>query len=313
MMGNALHFTAQATPAWGDLGFYDASARPRVSGLALITVLNLSTWEEMGIGWHGSAAVDDPDNFSHALQSHATDGRLDNEHGDTVLTGLSTGIEYPLAFVVWGERTHYCVRVSGNWRRVWIDDDATAPLYASFANLNAVGYLGLLREKILGAPFDDNGYSDVTDRKVGNVTAGTEFAHEADCVLEWTMTTVPSSSQLVFIFRRQDASNLWYVAVNHEGTITLFEYAAGSAINRGSASNVVSNGHRVVIVADGTTIRVYSNNVLRITYSGANNFIAETDGAVAQLGTGGAISDLVAWPLTLSGQAATLLDAEVTR
>jgi hypothetical protein len=66
---------------------------------------------------------------------------------------------------------------------------------------------------------------------------------------------------------------------------------------------VVANSDRIVIVADGTTIRVFEANTQRITYAAAANFQTETDGELETEGTGGAVTDIVSWPRTLSGAA----------
>jgi hypothetical protein len=63
----------------------------------------------------------------------------------------------------------------------------------------------------------------------------------------------------------------------------------------------------MVVIADGTTIRVYANNVLKITYTSATNFQTATQGRV-YLGTGGAVSDIVTYPRYLSGEALTVLN-----
>ena len=77
--GGDLVVAAQATPVFSEQGLVYTEAFTRAAGLALFAKVNLSTWEEMGIGWHTAAAVADPDTMEHALQAHATDGQLDTE------------------------------------------------------------------------------------------------------------------------------------------------------------------------------------------------------------------------------------------
>ena len=112
--------------------------------------------------------------------------------------------------------------------------------------------------------------------------------------------------------RMQDADNYWFCRVNSSGDISLLEVIDGDTpVQRSTAAGVVSTGHRVVIIADGTTIKGYSNNTLRWTYASATNFATATDGKVLALGTGGAVSDLKTWPRTLGATAATTQAASI--
>lgn len=214
---------------------------------------------------------------------------------------------------------HFILRSTGSFVIVgntleWVENaGSNATMYpaiaASAASRMPAG-VDTFRVLDLPAPFNSD-FGLATQRLAGSVAAGTTFTHEANCVIEWTQTTVPSAGETEVFIRVQDASNYWRVMVTSAGTFILYEVVAGTPTSRASAATVVSNGHRIVIVADGTTIRGYSNNVLRWTYSSASNFATETDGELDALGTGGAVSDVVAWPRTLSGVAAAYLNAAV--
>lgn len=165
-----------------------------------------------------------------------------------------------------------------------------------------------LRVAQLPAPFDtDNGIA--TDVHSGSVSAGATFSHEADTWIEYTVTTRPTAGQTETRFRVQDGSNYWQVTVDSSGNIDLDEVVSGTPTQRGTAAGVVSSGHRVCIVADDTTITVYSNDVQRFSYASASNFKSATAGELETLGTGGAVSNLITMPRTLSGRAATILNA----
>lgn len=145
IVGGALVFPAQATPAWGDQGF-TGDAQARVAGRALLASLNLSTWEECGIGWHTAAAVVDPDAMQHALQAHTTDGRLDINGDVQIASGLSTGTAYPLAIVQFATGAGAWLQIGGVWqlRWVWLAG-AGDPLYPAFANLDGAGGIDYVR------------------------------------------------------------------------------------------------------------------------------------------------------------------------
>lgn len=157
LIGNECAFTAQGTPAWTDLGLY-SQAITRAFGKALMTTVNLSTWEEMGTCWHTAAAVVDPDNTVLALQAHATDGRLDNEDGTEIAIGLALNTDHKLVLVLGGYDANEVpwdnnqavagylyggalFRYDGaNYVLLWrtMTDD-TATLYAMLASYDAVG------------------------------------------------------------------------------------------------------------------------------------------------------------------------------
>lgn len=123
-----LAFTAQATPTWGDQGFY-ATAQTRDSGLALSAETNLTTWEEMGIGWHTATAVVDPDSAEHAIQANTTNGRYDDDNATPIITGLSASTDYNLALILRSVGCHYVL----DGKLLWVDAaGATATLYPCF-------------------------------------------------------------------------------------------------------------------------------------------------------------------------------------
>ncbi len=101
------------------------------------------------------------------------------------------------------------------------------------------------------------------------------------------------------------------MTIDSTGAITLNEVVAASPTQRGTAAGVVVTGHRVTVRANGSEIRVFSNNVLRITYASATNFATATSGTLTALGTGGAVSDVVLWPITVPTVAASYLDLAV--
>lgn len=130
----------------------------------------------------------------------------------------------------------------------------------------------------------------------GSVSVGATFTHPADGVIAWTQTTVGGGFDEIR-FRIQDTSNFWSVFIGggSPGAIYLSETVAGVKTDRAFLLSVVGAGHRVVIVANGTTINVYSNSILRVTYASASNFATRTDGKVQALS--GTISNLKTWQL----------------
>jgi hypothetical protein len=197
----------------------------------------------------------------------------------------------------------------------WVEAaNSTATMYpgvtASAASRMPPG-LDTFRVIDLPAPYTDD-FGLATQRLAGSQIAGATFVHEANCIIEFTVTTLTVSGTTNLYFRKQDAGNYWRIRISTAGDFALWEVVNGDVgTQRATAPAVVSSGHRIVIIADGTTIRGYTNNVLHWTYSSASNFAIATAGELTSLGTGGVISDIVSWPRTLTGAAANYLDLSV--
>jgi len=302
---------ANGTSAWGDPGIRSVASFARLAGRAAVinfTVTGSAKFAQFG--WDDNASGE------LLVSTYFSNGTVLKAYDNGTLTGNLDAygqVAYKLAVVLRATGAFHFIKggTFTDWTLIWVGNAGTAtPLYAAWLGYTLPGTLDNFRVLDLPAPFGTD-YGIATDREVGAVSAGTTFTHEANCVIEWTQTTVPSAGETEVFIRVQDASNYWRVMVTSAGTFILYEVVAGTPTSRASAATVVSNGHRIVIVADGTTIRGYSNNVLRWTYSSASNFATETDGELDALGTGGAVSDVVAWPRTLSGVAAAYLNAAV--
>src|SRR5690606_5532771 len=90
----------------------------------------------------------------------------------------------------------------------------------------------------LRAPWNTD-YGIATQRLAGARSAGDTFTHEADCLLEFTVTTLPSADQIEMRFRAQDASNYWQVTVDSSGNLDLDEVVGGVVTQRGTAAGVI--------------------------------------------------------------------------
>ena len=203
------------------------------------------------------------------------------------------------------------VNGSDDWVLEWVDNLASRPTLFPMLGADGVGAttkLHTMRRASLPAPWNtDDGIA--TSTLDGARSAGDTFTHEADCLIEFIATTIPSGDQIEMRFRIQDATNFWQVTIDSAGDIDLDEVVAGTPTERGTAAAVIANGDRVVIIADDETIKVYEANVLRITYSSAANFKTETDGELETEGTGGSVSDIKAWPRLISGGPLNQLNA----
>jgi hypothetical protein len=284
-------FVAQGTPTWTNQGLYESGGRSRVAGRALFATLNYSTRSFSLLSWRTVAGVDlTPDVAFYVNGSASID--LKNSATNWLISPImSVSVNIQLALIL--RATGAFAFIKGDtytqWTLLWVDAAAnTATLYPVFVNRLAAGTLDNFRVLDLPSPFNSD-YGLATQRLSGARSALDAFSHEANCLIEFTDTTIPSGSNLDLRFRRQDATNYWQVTINSTGALTLNEVVAGTPTQRATAAAVVSSGHRVVIVADSTTIRGYSGTAtaptLRWTYSSASNFATATAGELTALGT----------------------------
>lgn len=146
----------------------------------------------------------------------------------------------------------------------------------------------------------------------GARSVGNSFTHQANSVLlDFVLTTLPSAGAIEVDICRQDANNCWRISVDSSGNYRLYEVVAGTATQR--LSTTAQAGDRLICALDGTRLRgsrvrsgAYANTSL---YSSVSTFTTQTSGYINSLGTGGAISDLRVFPITLQGEAKAWIDA----
>lgn len=300
IVGGAFTFPAQGTPVWGNQGAYGASLA-RVAGRALLGTLRFSALGANGgfIGFGGASAVF-TDLISAGIFWYSGGVAAVLADGSTPLSGaLATATDYQCAVIL--RATGSFVLIKGgaftNWALLWVDAAGSgATGRPKFGNKDLAGTLDDFRVLDLPA-FATDPY---TENHSGSQSAGQTFVHAADGQVEWIETTRPSAASTLIFFRYQDASNYWQAEVNSSGDFLLKEVVAGVPTTRGTASAVVSSGHRCVVSFNGTTIRGFSNNAARWTYASAANFQSATAGQVNALGTSGVVSNLISWPRDMS-------------
>lgn len=306
-----LNYPSQATAAWGDQGFYGAG-QTRRAGLALMAKIKANTtMKSGGLAWKQAANV--------AINA-AGGNRWNLLFGDGIsstplLAGIGTGsgfsvadfvagTEYEVAIVLQDTGALWLIKGGAftNWTLLYVDETATpATVYPVFGNFNQDGTLEDFRVVYLGWPFRNNRL--VTSELSGALVADATYSHEANCLVRFTVGTLPSAGTIEVAFRRQDTDNLWKVQISSSGALSLIERVGGTDTSRATAAGVVAAGHTVLIIADGTTVRGLSNDVARWVYTSATNFQSATAGRAVTLGTGGAASNLRTWPRTPTGLA----------
>lgn len=144
--GGKLVFGVQATPTWGDQGFYDATGRNRVLGLIAYGKVNKSTGEGF-IALSRAASISFGSYANVAAAFHYQSVALTLVSNAAVLfqaVQLTNNVTYEFALVARAAGCFYFIRggVFANWTILGVvSTDTTALLYAAFSNLNGVGTL----------------------------------------------------------------------------------------------------------------------------------------------------------------------------
>jgi hypothetical protein len=216
-------------------------------------------------------------------------------------TAVARSTLLPIACVLRSVGGFELAKLGGYWRVVWVENSTSAdPATPLVNNHSAIGWVDNLRIADLKGGWSTD-YGIATQRLAGARSNNDTFTHEGNCLIDFTVTTRCSASNLDLRFRRLDATNYWQIQIDSTGAYSLYEVVAGTPTIRGTAAGVVTSGHRCVVVADGQSIKGYSNNVQRWTYASAANFVTATAGELVSMGTTGAVSDLISWPRILSG------------
>lgn len=278
---------------WADPGYWSNSSFARAAGLCFYYQIS-----DVGNGTTGRFGIDS-DKASFSLEGFGI--------STLVVRGLlAGGATTPEIGSLTAPSNYFLVlRSAGNFIikdniLLWVENSLTTdPVFLSITTFSKNYGLGSTRVSQLPAPWNtDDGIA--TSTIDGSLAAGNTFAHEADTILEFIATTVPSVGQIEYEFRRQDADNKMRVTIDSAGAIDLDKEVATVVTQLDTDAGPVTDGERIVIIADGTDITVFVDNALALTTAGGV-FTSETAGELESLGTGGAVDDHKAFPRTITG------------
>ncbi len=311
--GERLTFNAGGPNLFGDPAYYGA-AQTRNLGLAMLAELTFSVADYNALAWHNfqsGPATRQGIYFREGSKMYPyIDGSICGDGLDVFVNGVS----YKFAFILRTTGAYIMVKggIYSDWRILWIDESsASLTLYPSSTNSNPESLFShdFIRVSQLAAPWIDD-FGIVTDRNAGVVTDGADITAEADHFREIVATTIPGVGEEAQIkFRMQDSNNYWEVAVNNAGDLILREIVGGTPTQQGISSGVITNGNKIRIRALDDVIKVYDAKVIKITKTGATNFMTETQGERTGDGT---FSDDATWPITVSGSIVEELDLLTT-
>lgn len=304
-----LVFPAQATANWGDLTARYATGFARAAGRTMLFRVEYSTLSHNWIGWHDNAGTSELD-VEFVLHANSAVIRfMDGTNSIANMGNMATSTPYSYAIVLRSTGAFAFVKGGAitQWTLSWIEPaKTTATLYPWFSNHSAVGTLDFFRVLDLATPFDSD-YGLATQRTASPVANDT-ITSEANAVIELTWVAVTGETVEVSTRRTTD-NDRWILRGDQAGsTVKLIEVVAGVETERASAAQTWTNttSYRIVVVQDGNTIRGYVANVLKWTYASAASNNTATGIKTNKAGT-----NLIAWPRTLTGAAAALLDAAV--
>jgi hypothetical protein len=294
----ALDATVDATTA----GFRTA-AIPRASGIMLF--LKMKT---LGSNNHCFGL------YSTTAQQTGYTSLIDGGYlplGSAIRDGdgiLSTSM-FPtgeLCIVVMATGTHYLMRTSNIWYRLWVSDVGNInPFYVHYSPGASNAYsLDSVAGVQASAPWLSN--ADLYTSNTATVTAGTIFTSPADQLIKLKWTPVASDIFEVSI-RRTDDNNRWVIRGDQSaGTIKIIKIESGieTEVASGTTSFTAGAVVKISIFSLGQTISAIVNSSRRANYNAAIFNLSATGAKVSH-----AVSDLTLWPITLTGTA----HAEVVR
>jgi hypothetical protein len=298
----------KASPAWGDPGLW-MNGINRITGVGAISKIVAPAGAVRFVFGFSQSTSGEPSLPNPCVYLY--NGTIYGTQSNINMGAYSAGQDYVFAIILRSTGA-FVVAAGGAFSSatlLWVyGSGTTATLYPCAVNYNATSSVDYLRALALPAPFDtDTGLA--TDVHAGSVSAGTTFEHQADCLIEFTVTTLATSGYISVRFRYVDANNFWLIEIEGgTGSLRLYERVSGTYSQRGFAASAVSDGTRIVAIAENQSISVYADNTKLFTYANAANFATATVGLTGNLGPGGAVSDLITWPRQLSGTAAAILN-----
>jgi hypothetical protein len=188
---------------------------------------------------------------------------------------------------------------ASNYTLQWVHNAGTGALFSKIGINAAVALTAAFddwRIVDLGGAFATD-YGLATDRKATS-TAGDTITHEANCIVEHTLTAATGVTQDIMI-RRTDDNNCWIIRCAPPGTdtIAVIEKNAGVETSRASTAQTWLNGtaYRVSIVCDGNSITPFVAITAKTGYASASFNNTATSAKVDRAGT-----DFVSWPRTVA-------------
>jgi hypothetical protein len=184
--------------------------------------------------------------------------------------------------------------------------DTTTPMYPVIGQIGANRHTPQIKNvrvgRLGGSWLSDTGIA--TSILSGARNVGDTFIHEPNSLwVEFVLTTIPSAGNVEIDIRRQDANNKWMLQVTSAGAYNLVEVVSGTPTIR--LATTATTGDRLICIMDGANAKLLrwrsAGSSATTTYTSVSTFTTQTQGELISLGTGGAVSDIEAYPRILTG------------
>jgi hypothetical protein len=266
--GGRLTFTAQTTPAYGDLGFREAVGRARVAGRAFGLKFSIDaitgSVNMILLGWGFNNRPNSSSNVRYGF-NHFNDSLIlvTTPGGFITLeaSALAANTEYRAVLILGTTGCDYWLQggAYADWTRVWRNfDGSDATLYPCGAANNVAGY------------WDDvHGFDTVfpaLDVDVLNPVSGAQQTAPLTGFFDMMISALPSptaGASMELRFREQDANNYFMMQLLRNAGDTAWDVhikkvTAGTPSTLASATGVGTPDTLRVCVREGNKIRMYT-------------------------------------------------------
>lgn len=229
--GGALQIPQQATPAFGDLGYYSESWA-RVTGRAVLYQINRTGGagnKEIIFGW-GSAANVQATAVRHGIYMAGVNiFNWVNGGASATLLSASFADSTSYQIYIWLRSSGYAAAIKGGVFSAWrlltvVDSITTTPMYGVLTSTTATATEDYARFRVLPAPFDsDYGFATFTDT---TLTSGDAFTGSADALkrFEFTLPGAPSAGDEIAMYYRGDATDGCKIVVKRNAGNTAWDF-----------------------------------------------------------------------------------------
>ncbi len=297
--GGAMDIPAQATPVWGDLGFFSVDSFTRENGLVALFNLNFGTLDDASLGFLDAqdALNTSYDNIGVAINGTALEARFTSDANSPDIFTLSSSTDYVIALVLRASGRFIYLLDGLDWLLLWVDEtDSTATLFLGYANLSSIVALDTMRVRQLSANLFVPSIEIVgsLNEGDGSVSGGDLPFPDGDVVFKFTLGDI-GTGQTRLQFRIEDSNNFWHIQFNSVGSLfTLHETVDGSDVVRATDSGFIDDDEFTIVIR-GTSITAYLFSDEIWTYASAIKFFRETDWELENLSVGGDINSFQVW------------------
>jgi hypothetical protein len=300
---------AGGTNNWAQTGYSNNTGVARAAGKAIAVTRTQTAgnnWEPLI--WRDATGLGS--SFTNKSVYHVYTSPINAEYNDGAgasinpTTPLVNGTVYTFYIVLRATGAFYFAN-GGIYSNtlLWVANVGTqTPLYAGMGNFDGVGTLDNFKEGQLAAPFTSD--AGIATNIVASPGVNEVTASEADSITEMTWQAATGQVWNLYIRWTDDTHTYCVRADQTNSTIKLIEINGGET-EKASAAQTWTNGtnYRVCVIASGNTIRVVVSTSLKLNYASATYNNTATGIKTDRAGT-----NLITWPRTLSGSAATELN-----